>query len=54
MDIVDQIKDAVDGHENEIKQGIDMVGDFIDDKTDGAYAAQVDQAQGFLKDQLDK
>lgn len=52
MDIVDQIKDAADGHENEIKQGIDMVGDFIDDKTDGKYADQVDQAQDFLKDQL--
>ena len=52
MDIVDQIKGAADGHENEIKQGIDMVADFIDDKTGGQYADQVDQAQDFLKDQL--
>jgi hypothetical protein len=52
MDIVEQIKDAVDGHETEVKQGIDMVGDFIDSKTGGQYQAQVDQAQDFLKDQL--
>ncbi len=52
MDIVEQIKGAVAGHEAEINQGIDQVGDLIDDKTGGQYAAQVDQAQGFLKDQL--
>jgi hypothetical protein len=44
MDIVEQIKGAVAGHEAEIDQGIDQVGDLIDDKTGGQYAAQVDQA----------
>lgn len=52
MDIVDQIKGAVAGHEAEVAEGIDKVGDFIDEKTGGQYAAQVDQAQAFLKDQL--
>ncbi len=52
MDIVDQIKGAVNGHEAEVSEGIDKVGDFIDEKTGGQYAAQVDQAQDFLKDQL--
>jgi hypothetical protein len=52
MDIVEQIKDAVDGHEAEVKQGIDIVGDLIDGQTGGQYSAQVDQAQDFLKDQL--
>ena len=52
MDIVEQIKDAVAGHEAEVAEGIEKVGDFVDDKTGGQYAAQVDQAQEFLKGQL--
>ncbi|PKQ32551.1 MAG: antitoxin [Actinobacteria bacterium HGW-Actinobacteria-2] len=52
MDIVEQIKDAVEGHETEVKQGIDAVGDFIDSQTGGQYTAQVDQAQDFLKGQV--
>jgi len=53
MDIVDQIKGLAAGHEAEIDSAIDQVGDSVDDKTGGQYAAQVDQAQDFLKDQLD-
>ena len=52
MDIVEQIKGAVAGHEDEIVQGIDKVGDAVDQATDGEFADQVDQAQDFLKDQL--
>lgn len=52
MDIVEQIKGAVAGHEAEVAEGIEKVGDFVDEKTGGQYAAQVDQAQEFLKDQL--
>ncbi|MFT4293800.1 MAG: antitoxin [Micropruina sp.] len=52
MDFVDKIKGAVAGHEDQIEGAIDQVGDFVDSKTDGKYAAQVDQAQGFLKDQV--
>ena len=52
MDIVDQIKGAVVGHEAEVNQAIDQVGDLVDEKTGGQYAAQVDQAQEFVKDQL--
>ena len=52
LDIVEQIKDAVAGHEDVVNQGIDTVGDVVDEKTGGQYAAQVDQAQGLLKDQL--
>ncbi len=52
MDIVEQIKDAVAGHETQISEGIDKVGDLVDEKTGGQYAAQVDQAQDFLKSQL--
>ena len=52
MDIVEQIKDAVAGHEEQVNQGIDTVGDMVDKATGGQYAAQVDQAQDFLKSQL--
>lgn len=52
MDIVDQIKGLAAGHEAEIENAIDQVGDVVDEKTGGQYAAQVDQAQDFLKDQL--
>ena len=52
MDIVDQIKGAAAGREAKIGKAIDQVGDLIDAKTGGQYAAQVDRAQGFLKDQL--
>ncbi|MFT4111026.1 antitoxin [Propionicimonas sp.] len=52
MDIVDQIKGAVAGHEAEVAEGIEKIGDLVDEKTGGQYAAQVDQAQQFLKDQL--
>lgn len=53
MGIVEQIKDAAAGHEDEIDKGIDAVGDAVDRATGGEYAAQVDQAQDFLKDQVD-
>lgn len=53
MDIVEQIKGAVAGHEAEVAEGIEKIGDFVDEKTGGQYAAQVDQAQAFLKDQLE-
>ncbi|HMQ38894.1 MAG TPA: antitoxin [Micropruina sp.] len=52
MDFVDKIKGAVAGHEDQIEGAIDQAGDFVDSKTDGKYAAQVDQAQDFLKDQV--
>lgn len=53
MDIVEQIKGAVAGHEAEVDEGITGVGDLIDEKTGGQYAAQVDQGQEFLKEQLE-
>lgn len=52
MGFVDKIKDASSGHEEQVDGAIDQGGDFIDSKTDGKYASQVDQGQQFLKDQL--
>ncbi|MDR1768230.1 MAG: antitoxin [Propionibacteriaceae bacterium] len=52
MDIVDQIKDVVADHEEQIEQGIDAVADAVDKVTGGKFAGQVDQAQDFLKDKI--
>jgi hypothetical protein len=52
MEFVDKIKDALSGREAEAEAAIDKAGDFIDEKTGGQYAGQVDQAQSFLKDQI--
>lgn len=52
MGILDQIKDAAQAHAADVEQGIDTVGDLVDERTGGQFAAQVDQAQDFLKGQL--
>ncbi len=52
MGFVDKIKEAVAGREDQIEGAIDQAGDFVDSKTDGKYAAQVDRPQDFLKDQV--
>ena len=52
MGIADSLSNALSGHEDEIKEGIDKVGDFIDSKTEGKFADKVDQVQDFLKDKL--
>lgn len=54
MGILDKLKDAASGHEEQVNQAIDQAGDVVDQKTGGQYEGQVDQAQDFLKDQLNK
>ncbi len=54
MGIFDDLKDAADKHEDQVEQGIDKVGDLIDEKTGGKFADQVDQAQDFLKGHIGK
>ena len=52
MGIFDDIKNAADANEDKVEAVIDQVGDFVDEKTGGQYAAQVDQARDFLKNQV--
>lgn len=52
MGLLDNISAAIGGHEDQVNDGIDKIGDLIDDKTGGQYAGQVDQAQDFLKSQV--
>ena len=54
MGIFDDIKNAADANEDKVEAVIDQVGDFVDEKTGGKYAGQVDQAQKIANEQLDK
>lgn len=52
MSMLDKLKGMLKGHEKQAGQGIDKAGDFVDGRTQGKYAGQVDGAQDKLKDQL--
>lgn len=54
MGIFDKVSETVSEHADEIKAGVDKAGDFVDDKTGAKYSDKVDQAQDFVKDQVDK
>lgn len=54
MGIFDKISDLAKQHEPKIEEGIEKVGDFVDEKTGGKYAEHVDKAQEAANDQLDK
>jgi hypothetical protein len=52
MGIFDRAKEALSGHNEQVEAAIDKAGDFIDEKTEGKYAEQVDQGQQMAKDKL--
>lgn len=52
MGLLDDISAVAESHEEQVEQVIDKIGDAIDEKTDGKFADQVDQAQDFLKSKL--
>lgn len=52
MEIFDKVKEAVASNSEQVEAGIDQAGDFVDQKTDNKYQAQVDQGQEFLKNQV--
>jgi hypothetical protein len=41
----DKVKDLAGGHEDQVDQGLDKVGDVVDDKTGGKYSDQIDQGK---------
>lgn len=45
--------ELVDGHGDQVGDGIDKAGDAIDERTGGTHASQVDTGQQKLKDGLD-
>ena len=44
MGLMDNLSAVVGGHEDQVKDGIDKLGDLVDEKTGGQFAGQVDQA----------
>ena len=44
MGLMDNLSATVGGHEDQVKDGIDKLGDLVDEKTGGQFAGQVDQA----------
>ena len=52
MGIFDRAKEALSGHGEQVEAVIDKAGDFIDEKTEGKYAEQVDQGQQMAKEKL--
>lgn len=52
MSIIDKVKQMLKGHEDQAGKGIDKAGDFVDSKTQGKYAGQIDAAQDKLKEEL--
>ncbi|MFF2508997.1 antitoxin [Streptomyces sp. NPDC058067] len=52
MSMMDKLKSMLKGHEEQAGKGVDKAGDMVDDKTQGKYSGQVDQAQDKLKDQF--
>ncbi len=49
----DKASDLVDEHGEQVGEGVDKAGDFVDEKTGGQYADKVDQGQTAAKDALD-
>jgi hypothetical protein len=47
-------RDLIAGNEEAIKEGIEKVGDFVDEQTDGKFAEQVDLVQGAASDYVAK
>ena len=52
MGIFDRAKDALSGHSEQVAAAIDKAGDFVDEKTEGKYAEQVDKGQEMARDKL--
>ena len=52
MGIFDRAKDALSGHSEQVAAAIDKAGDFVDEKTEGKYAEQVDKGQDTARDKL--
>jgi hypothetical protein len=52
-DIKGKAEELIGSHGDQVKDGIEKVGDFVDDKTGGKFADQVDGAQKAAGDYVD-
>lgn len=49
-DLKGKAQELIEGNEDAIKDGIEKAGDFVDEKTGGKFADQVDAVQGAASD----
>ncbi len=54
MGLLDTIKKALRGKEEQVDSGIDKVADVVDDKTGGKHTEKIDDAADKAKDIVDK
>jgi hypothetical protein len=52
-DVKGKAEELISGNAEAVKGGIEKVGDFIDEKTGGKFAGQVDGAQQAASDYVD-
>lgn len=51
--IKDKAKGLVEGHGDQVDQGVDRAGDIADERTGGAHGEQIEQGEQKLRDGLD-
>ncbi|WP_186629144.1 antitoxin [Rhodococcus sp. BP22] len=50
--LIDKGQKAAAEHSDKIEQAVDKAGDFVDKKTDGKYADQIDKVQDAAKNAI--
>lgn len=51
MGFLDDAKKQIDEHANQVDEGIEKIGDLVDEKTGDKFQGQVDKAQEFLENE---
>lgn len=54
MSMFDKAKDLLGEHADKVTEGIDKVGDLVDEKTGGQHADKINSAQEKAKEELRK
>ena len=52
MGIFDKAKDVLSQHPDKVDQGMDRVGDIVDQRTGGQHADKIDRGVETVKDKL--
>jgi hypothetical protein len=53
MGILDKLKGLVGGNADTVKDGVDKVGDVVDDQTDGKHTDKIDMATDKIGDMIE-
>lgn len=54
MSMFDKAKDLLGQHADKVEQGVEKLGDLVDEKTGGQHADKVDSAQAKINEELRK